>query len=84
MIYSRFGAPGLGIPAAAGYDQDGIVPGESVIAPRLYTPINSVPGHALRAIRIGIDPGALASADIPINWNAWASFDPSRIKVNLL
>lgn len=84
VIYSRFGAPGLGIPAAAGYDQDGIVPGESVVAPRLYTPINSVPGHALRAIRIGTNADALAGADIPINWNAWASFDPSRITVNLL
>ena len=84
VIYSRFGAPGLGIPAAAGYDQDGIVPGESVVAPRLYTPINSVAGHALRAIRIGTEPGVLSAADIPISWNAWASFEPSRIKVNLL
>ena len=84
VLYSRFGAPGLGIPAAAGYDQDGIVPGESVIAPRLYTAINSVPGHALRAIRIGKEASALSEADIAINWNAWASFDPSRITVNLL
>ena len=84
VIYSRFGAPGLGIPVTAGYDQDGIVPGESVVAPRLYTPINSVPGHALRAIRIGTGSGVLSADDIPVSWNAWASFDPARIKVNLL
>ena len=84
VIYSRFGASGLGIPAAAGYDQDGIVPGESVVAPRLYTAINSVPGHALRGIRIGTQPNPATGSDIAINWDAWASFDPSRITVNLL
>lgn len=84
VIYTRFGAPGLGIPPASGYDQDGIVPGESVVAPRLYTPINSVPGHALRAIRIGTSASPSGNADIPISWDAWASFDASRIKVNLL
>lgn len=84
VTYTRFGAPGLGIPAAGGYDQDGIVPGEDVVAPRLYTPINSVPGHALRALRIGTFANPPDGADIPINWDAWASFDASRITINLL
>lgn len=84
VIYARFGAPGLGIPPAAGYDHDGIVPGESVVAPRFYTPVNSVPGHAIRAIRIGTTAGPVTGADIPIPWDGWASFDPSRITVNLL
>lgn len=82
--YSRLGAAGLGIASAAGYDQDGIVPGENVVASRLYTPINSILGHAIRALRLGTAVNPTDSADITIRWNEWASFSPSRIKVNLL
>ena len=82
--YARLGAPGLGITRAAGYDQDGIVPGEDVVASRLYTPINSVLGHAIRAVRLGTSANPTGRADIAIRWNEWASFDPARIRVNLL
>ena len=84
VLYARFGASGLGIAGAGGYDQDGIVPGENVVAPRLYTPINSVPGHALRALRIGTAALPVGAADIPIRWDEWASFDVQRIQIKLL
>lgn len=57
--------------------------GEEVITSRLYDPINSVQGHSITSLFIGTSAGPVSSANIPILYNQLASFDISRITVNV-
>lgn len=58
--------------------------GLDVFTSRLYTPINSVPGHTVASLFIGTAPGPSSSADLVIPFNGMAIFDVSRIVVNEL
>lgn len=76
--YAQYGGMG---------NEDGFPPGADVICTRLYTPVNTVPGHRVTRLAIGLVPNAgeavLSDADIPIAWNEVARFYPDNITVNV-
>ena len=79
--YSINGAPGLGIDD--GFRSVGFLPGVDVESSRLYTPINSVPGHRITALRVGttVSPGVVVF--VPVAFDEQSAFDVSRIVVNV-
>lgn len=81
VVYSVEGAPGLGIDE--GFRRVGFLPGVDVETSRLYTPINSVPGHRITGLRVGItvSPGVVVS--VPVAFDEQSRFDVSRIVVNV-
>ena len=81
VIYSVEGAPGLGINE--GFRRDGFVPGVDVETSRLYTPINSVPGHRVTAVRVGVTVSPGVTVSVPIAFDEQSRFDVSRIVVNV-
>lgn len=56
--------------------------GDDVIWSRLFTPINSVPGHQVDSMFIGTSPSPSGTANIPIAFNAIASFESANIVIN--
>lgn len=77
VSYSLSGAAAFDI--TEGFDETGYLPGEDVIRTRLFTPINSVPGHEINSLKIG-NP-TLGTSNITIAYNELAVFDVSRITV---
>jgi len=72
--------------AIVNYSQDisenrGFQPGENVVRTRLYTPVNTVPGHRIISVKIGTEADELFHNDISIAWNQASKFDVSRITV---
>lgn len=65
--------------AIAAYMEANFGIGEDVIYSRLYTPINSVPGHQVLDLSIGTSPSPTGKANIPIGFNELYSLDPSNI-----
>lgn len=57
--------------------------GDEVVQSALYTPINTIPGVSITSVYIGTSPVPTSSADIPIAFNAIASFILSNITVNV-
>lgn len=55
---------------------------DTVILSRLYTPINSVEGHQVDSLSIGIDPGSMGSANISLDYDEISSFAVGNITVN--
>ena len=53
--------------------------GEDVIYSRLYTPINSVPGHQVNELLIGTSPAVLHAGNIEINYDQSAKTATNRI-----
>ena len=43
--------------------------GEDIIYTRLFTPINTVPGHQVDLLEIGKTPLTLGTSNITIDWN---------------
>lgn len=64
--YSTGGAAALGI--TEGFDITGFPPGQAVLLSRLYTPVNSIPGHKVNSITMKktADAPPFLPADIPI------------------
>lgn len=60
----------------------GFVLGEDVVASRLYTPANTVPGHSITAVRIGKNPGLGSSETIELAPDEIAGVDDTTIGVN--
>lgn len=58
--------------------------GEEVIQSRLFCPLNEVPGHSISSLYIGIAPGPTTSDNIATPFDGLATFDTSRITVNIL
>lgn len=56
--------------------------GDDVIYSRMYTPINSVPGHEVDALRIGITPSPTGTVNIPIAIDEISKFVITNITVN--
>jgi len=81
LSYAQDGAAGLGIDI--GFQQIGFLPGESVSASRLYTPVNSVPGHIVNSIQLGLSSLTINMATVPINFDQIATFDSTRIFINV-
>lgn len=76
--YSLVGASALGIQS--GFDQSGFVPGEDVLATRLMTAVNSVPGHFVTLLKVGISAPATADT-IAIGDFQQSTFDITDITV---
>lgn len=81
VTYAQDGARGLGIQA--GFDAQGFLPGEDVARSRLYTPINSIAGHIVTSLKIGLAPEIVAEADLQVGFAEIAIFDSARIIVNI-
>jgi uncharacterized phage protein gp47/JayE len=81
VAYAQQGASALGIDE--GFNNEAQAPGVDVNRSRLYTPINSVPGHRVTDLLVGLTMGGVAAADIPIAFDELADFDTTRITVNV-
>lgn len=79
--YSTGGARALGI--SDGFDSNGFPPGSDILLSRLYTPINSVPGHKIDSLQIAIEPAPVAPADITIDFNQVGFFDIANITIGV-
>lgn len=56
--------------------------GDDVIYSRLYTPINSVPGHQVESLTIGTSPSPVGTVNIPISFSDIASLNSSNIVIS--
>ena len=59
----------------------GFPPGQDVIRSYLYTPINSIGGARVVAVRLGLSPDSLAEQDIMVAWDHIGMFAAERIEV---
>lgn len=57
--------------------------GEDVVYSRLYTPINSIPGHQVNSLTIGTSPSPVGVSNIPIAFNELFSLDPNNIVITV-
>jgi uncharacterized phage protein gp47/JayE len=55
--------------------------GDDVIYSRLYTPINSIPGHEVNSLTIGIAPAPVGMVNIPIAFDEIASLNDVNIVI---
>jgi uncharacterized phage protein gp47/JayE len=69
--------------AIAAYMEANFGIGEDVIYSRLYTPINSVPGHYINSLTIGTSPSPVGTSNIPIAFNELFSLDPNNIVITV-
>lgn len=79
--YSIGGARALGINN--GFDEDGFPPGSDILLSRLYTPINSVPGHKIDNLQISVEPALVAPLDITVGFNQVGFFDIANITIGV-
>lgn len=61
----------------------GFPPGENIIRTRLFTPVNSVGGHRIERLKIGIAPDALGTGDIPIAWDRVGAWSADNITIEV-
>ncbi|MBL4769528.1 MAG: baseplate J/gp47 family protein [Rhodobacteraceae bacterium] len=80
LAYAMSGRGGLNI--SEGFESAGFVPGQEIATSRLYTPVNSVPGHKVTRLETGTG-GPLTAADIAIAFDEQGAFDISRITVTV-
>lgn len=57
--------------------------GEDVIYTRLFTPINTVPGHQVDSLQIAKGAGAFGTSNIAINWNEYPVISDADIEVTV-
>lgn len=81
VVYAAEGAAGLGIED--GFEQSGFVPGEDVSVSRLFTPVNSVPGHTVDQLLVAKVGDTLLPNDIPISYDEVSRFNSVNITVNV-
>lgn len=55
--------------ALVNYINDGAVFGEEIIYTRMFTPINSVPGHQVNVLEIGKTSITMGTSNITLNWD---------------
>lgn len=65
--------------AIAAYMEQNFGIGDDVVYSRLYTPINSVPGHQVLDMSIGTSASPTGKVNIPVNFNELFSLDPNNI-----
>lgn len=64
------------------YFQANFGTGDDVIYSRLYTPINSVPGHQVNSMFIGTSPSPVGTTNIPIAFSDIASLSSVNILIS--
>lgn len=57
--------------------------GEELIYSRLFSPINSVPGHSVDSLYIGLTASPSGTSNIAVGFDELARIDSSRITVNV-
>ncbi len=82
LAYAIGGAPALGIDD--GFEDVGFPPGSLVVLSRLYTPINSVPGHRVVSLKIGLSAMTVGTADIQIDFDKYPQFLDGNIDITVL
>lgn len=70
--------------AIISYASDNFGVGKDVIYSRLFTPINSVPGHQVDSLFIGTSPSPVGTSNIVIDFDEIASFESANIIVNIV
>lgn len=65
--------------AIAAYMEANFGIGDDVVYSRLYTPVNSVPGHQVLDLSVGTSPNPAGKVNIPVNFNELFSLDPNNI-----
>lgn len=81
LLWAEQGAAGLGI--TDGFEQAGYVPGQTVYASELYTPVNKQTGIRIASILVGsTNPGTEESVDI--EWDEIAVLSSANIDVVIL
>ena len=63
------------------YFQANFGTGDDVIYSRLYTPINSVPGHQVNTLTVGTSPSPVGMVNVPINFDSIASLISINISI---
>lgn len=81
VAYAAGGAPALGVDD--GFGEFGYPPGATIIASRLYTPINFVPGHRVVTLWVDENDPPLATYDVPVLWNQYGQFLAANIDVTV-
>lgn len=80
--------PGDGVEqiqsAIISYASENFGVGKDVIYSRLFTPINSIPGHQVDSLFIGTSPSPVGTSNIVIDFDALASFESTNIVVNIV
>jgi uncharacterized phage protein gp47/JayE len=70
--------------ALINYFRNNLEIGDDVIFSRLYTPINSVPGHQVNSLKIGTAANPTGTANIPIPYNGVASLNDENIIITIV
>lgn len=65
-------------------NKDGFPPGQDVIFTRLFTPLNSVPGHRVDSMFIGTSAAPTGTTDIGIDYDQVSAWDTIMIQVVIL
>jgi uncharacterized phage protein gp47/JayE len=63
------------------YFSDNLGTGDDVIYSRLYTPINSIPGHEVVSLKIGTSPSPVGTSNIVVPFDAIASISAVNIVI---
>lgn len=58
--------------------------GENVIYSRLYTPLNSVPGHQVDSLTIGFSVNPTGTSNLTLNYDEIAKLEIGNIEVNIV
>lgn len=58
--------------------------GEEIIYTRLFTPINSVPGHQVNELKIGTTSSPTGTTNIVLNWDQFPLGLPENIEVTVI
>lgn len=59
------------------------VVGEPITYSRLYTPLNSIPGHQVDSLKIGLTANPTGTSNIPVAYDELAKLEVGNIKVNV-
>lgn len=82
IAYAAQGPVGIGIdPATQGFDEFGFPPGENVFRSKLFTPVNSIPGHVVSSLKIAYNGDTLGILDLDIEWNEVSAFTDANISI---
>jgi uncharacterized phage protein gp47/JayE len=68
--------------AIIAFAKDEFSVGDDIIWSRLFTPINSIPGHSVTSLFIGTSPSPAGTANIPIAFNKIGSFSSTNINIS--
>lgn len=83
--YEGFPADGVEQIRSAIFDyiNSNSIVGDNVIYSRLYTPINSVPGHQVDSLFIGLNPSPTGTSNLSIAYNEIAKVEIGNIEVSV-